>query len=216
MSGLQMTNPDAASLTLSKPTDPWCTECGERVRPDGLDTEERCAPCRAETVPGTVRVLLTDLAAQTRELEHLRKQVTELQAANTRLVEERRALDWTAHVRQLFDVFGQAAPRTTGFPDEATIRLRRRMLEEEFHETMEALDARDMVETVDGCIDTIVVALGMLIAFGVDPRPFWTAVHENNLTKANGPVSSTGKRLKPPGWVPPDVAGLLAKQGWRA
>lgn len=144
----------------------------------------------------------------------LRQQVTELQTRMTEMVGERRAVDWTEHVRQLFRVFDQAMPDKPGFPDEATIALRRKMLREEYTETMDALDARDLPEVVDGCIDTIVVALGMLVAFGVDPRPIWTAIHENNLTKAGGPVSADGKRMKPPGWVPPDVEGLLRAQGW--
>lgn len=167
------------------------------------------------TMPRTLTVRACDIAAMEADNRHLRAQRDELQAANTRMTEEKRAVDWSAHVEQLFEVFDQAAPSTPGFPDETTIALRRKMLREEFNETIEALDARDFVEVVDGCIDTVVVAIGMLVAFGVDPRPFWNEVHANNLTKAGGPVSSDGKRLKPPGWTPPDIAGLLWHQGYR-
>lgn len=168
-----------------------------------------------DTTPRTIRVLASDLAAQEREMAALREQVTALQTRCTKLVEEKRALDWTAHVAHLAVLFKQPQQDKPWFPDEAIVKLRRRLLEEEFRETMEALDELDFVEVVDGCIDTIVVAIGMLIAFGVDPRPMWAEVHATNVAKTNGPVSAEGKALKPAGWKPPRIAELLREQGWR-
>ncbi len=39
---------------------------------------------------------------------------------------------------------------------------------------------------------------------------FWDEVHRSNMAKVGGPIRGDGKRLKPEGWTPPDVAGVLA------
>lgn len=154
---------------------------------------------------------LRDLRA---EVAHLREQRDHLQASNTRLVEERRGLDWTAQLRHMFAAFEQVVPERPGFPDAATVKLRRKLLVEETQETLDALAEGDLVEVADGCIDVCVVALGMLLAFGIDPRPLWAEVLATNLAKAGGPKSADGKAMKPPGWKPPAIADLLVAQGW--
>lgn len=146
----------------------------------------------------------------------LRANLTAVQTRCTELLKERRAVDWTNDVRALFRAFEQPIPTRCGWPDDATVRLRRKLIQEEHGETIDALAARDFPEFVDGCVDLMVVTLGALVACGVDPGPVWRAVQQANLTKAGGPVSSDGKRMKPPGFVPPDVATLLREQGWRA
>lgn len=205
--------PEPYSASRPKPTDDWCGGCGSQ---SSDLVAGRCHDC-AGTMPGTIRVLASDLAAQTRELERLRAQVTTLQADATRLVEERLALDWTSQVRQLFEVFEQEQPGSPGFPDAATVLLRRQMVREEYDELMLALDERDLVEVTDGCIDLCVVAIGLLVAFGIDPRPIWAEVQRTNVAK-RGPgawKSATGKMMKPPGWAGPDVGALLRSQGFR-
>jgi len=122
--------------------------------------------------------------------------------------------DWTAQLRSMFQAFDQALPERPGFPDEATVRLRVKLLREEVQETLDAVKARDIVETADGCIDVVVVTLGMLLAFGIDPRPLWQEVMATNMAKVGGPMSADGKRLKPAGWVSPDLHRLLVEQGW--
>lgn len=73
----------------------------------------------------------------------------------------------------------------------------------------------DLPEAVDGLADTIFVCLGAAARWGVDLEPIWDAVCRANMAKVGGPVRADGKRLKPPGWTPPDIAGELEKQGWR-
>ncbi len=46
---------------------------------------------------------------------------------------------------------------------------------------------------------------------GLDLRPFFKIVHQANMFKTTGPVREDGKRLKPEGWVPPDIKGLYEK-----
>jgi hypothetical protein len=51
---------------------------------------------------------------------------------------------------------------------------------------------------------------------GIDLRPLWVAVQAANLAKVGGSKRADGKVLKTPGWVPPDIAGLLRQQGWES
>lgn len=67
----------------------------------------------------------------------------------------------------------------------------------------------DFPAMVDALCDILYVTVGAAIEMGVDIQPFFDLVHAANLAKASGPVREDGKRLKPPGWMPPDIAGLL-------
>lgn len=69
----------------------------------------------------------------------------------------------------------------------------------------------NMIEAIDGVIDTIVVCAGTGEDIGVDLDPFFDAVMDANMKKVNGPIDSNGKRLKPPGWTPPDLDAVLAR-----
>jgi hypothetical protein len=46
----------------------------------------------------------------------------------------------------------------------------------------------------------------------VDLEPFFAEVHRTNMAKVGGPVRPDGKKLKPEGWQPPDIAGILRAQ----
>lgn len=68
----------------------------------------------------------------------------------------------------------------------------------------------DLVESIDGCMDLLYVVYGTLETIGVDGEPFFDEVHRSNMAKAGGARRPDGKRLKPPGWMPPDIKGVLA------
>lgn len=87
--------------------------------------------------------------------------------------------------------------------------LRASLIEEEAAETCEAIRAGNLVEAIDGLCDLLCVTYGAAIEFGVDLAPFWLEVHRTNMAKVGGPVREDGKRLKPEGWTPPDIAGVL-------
>jgi hypothetical protein len=40
--------------------------------------------------------------------------------------------------------------------------------------------------------------------------------HRTNMAKVGGPIVPNGKRLKPKGWQPPDIAGEIARQQGRS
>lgn len=113
---------------------------------------------------------------------------------------------WQDDVR----AFHEALEITIG--DSPAIRrpeLRIDLIWEETKETCDAIERGDLVEAIDGLCDVIVVVLGTAVEFGIDLQPFWDEVHRTNMAKVGGPVREDGKRLKPEGWEPPDIAGIL-------
>jgi predicted HAD superfamily Cof-like phosphohydrolase len=126
-------------------------------------------------------------------------------------------------------------------PSEAAIRLQTRIDCEEFVEKMEALyddplaistlkfavgnlgrfspirkDLHDRLpEFADALADNAVTNEGFAVLFGIDLEPVFQEVHKSNLRKKDGPIDEAGKRRKPEGWVGPDVAGVLRRQGWQ-
>lgn len=87
--------------------------------------------------------------------------------------------------------------------------LRAALIREEADETCQALLQGDLVEAIDGCCDLLCVVYGTLAELGVDAAPFWDEVHASNMRKAGGPTREDGKKLKPNGWVGPNIAGIL-------
>lgn len=69
----------------------------------------------------------------------------------------------------------------------------------------------DPVEVADALADMSVVTIGSAVAWGVPLPEVWDEVHSSNMAKLGGPIRSDGKQLKPPGWTPPDVAGVLQR-----
>ena len=131
---------------------------------------------------------------------------------------------------------GEVMPRV---PTDERVRLRARLISEEYFETMEAMFARvernniddirskmmdvvehgwirvDLAEMADGLADLDYVVEGTRLEFEIDGGPIAAEVHRSNMAKVGGPVREDGKRLKPPGWTPPDIVGELKKQGWQ-
>lgn len=73
-----------------------------------------------------------------------------------------------------------------------------------------------LVDMVDALADIDYVVEGSRLELGVDGGPIADEVHRTNMAKADGPVREAGKRLKPEGWAPADIARELRKQGWKA
>jgi predicted HAD superfamily Cof-like phosphohydrolase len=176
------------------------------------------------------------------EIRRLQAREQELLETNTRLVEALRKTDRKRMVREFFIIANQKIgdlPRELS-DDQARFRARLNIEEgaKELLKAMFEVDKGpepwrfdrgindlfwvinncavkiDMVDLVDATIDTDYVTEGLRVALGVDSTPFWEEVQKKNLEKAGGPRREDGKLLKPPGWTPPDIEGLLVKQGW--
>ena len=69
----------------------------------------------------------------------------------------------------------------------------------------------NLVEIADGCADMSVVAMGTLLSCGIDDVELLKEVDESNLRKfGEGSYRrEDGKWMKPPGWEPPNIQGVL-------
>lgn len=101
------------------------------------------------------------------------------------------------------------------FPHDDLRHLRLKLMVEEWSEYIHAEHDNDLIETVDGLLDIIVIAWGTLLAY-VGPERAKAAAGEvarSNLDKVNRPglpiFREDGKILKPEGWQPPDITGAL-------
>ena len=119
-------------------------------------------------------------------------------------------------VREFNKAIGVPMRTTPGWCSSEELDLAWRLMIEEYGELVEASDDgdRDLPATADAIVDLLYVTIGLACRLGIDLAPLWCAVHQKNLEKVNGPVREDGKRLKPAGWTPPDIAGLLRAQGW--
>ena len=101
-----------------------------------------------------------------------------------------------------------------GIPDGDTPAIRRpqlraELIREEAEETVWAIENGDLIGAIDGMCDLLCVVYGTAAEWGINLAPFWDEVHRTNMAKAGGPVREDGKRLKPEGWVPPDLRRVL-------
>lgn len=88
-------------------------------------------------------------------------------------------------------------------------------IEEEVRELKEAANGYPgdaLPKIADSLADIIYVAIRCAIIHGIDLRPVWEEVHKANMLKEGGHKREDKKILKPPGWVPSDIAGVLARQ----
>ena len=90
------------------------------------------------------------------------------------------------------------------------MKLRMRMLSEEFNETMQAYLQGDEEEFVDGLIDLCVIAIGTLDIADVDANKAWKEVMKANMSKEVGVKPGRPNKLglpdliKPSNWEGPD------------
>ena len=116
-------------------------------------------------------------------------------------------------VQEFHRAFGQCRANRPTFPSDDIIELRIKLIEEEFEELKQAIRNRDIVEFADAGADLLYVTYGTADVFGIPIDACFDAVHRSNMAKLdeNGrPIKrADGKFLKPPGWTPPDIAGVL-------
>lgn len=133
-------------------------------------------------------------------------------------------------------MLGRPEPLAPTSQDDAVVKLRMRLIAEEFFETLESafmseswptelkkatlekISASqsyvDLANLADGLADLDFVVEGTRQEFGIDGAPIAKLVYDANMAKMNGPVDETGKKRKPEGWMPPDIGGELRRQGW--
>ena len=118
---------------------------------------------------------------------------------------------WSQDIKIMHKQFG-TQEWVSDNPDKLNdlLKLRMRMLSEEFNETLSAYLQNDNEEFIDGLIDLCVIAIGTLDIAGVDSQRAWSQVLEANLSKSVGVKPSRPNPLglpdlvKPVDWVAPD------------
>ncbi len=81
-------------------------------------------------------------------------------------------------------------------------------------------DHWDHAQVFDGLIDLNYVSLGLAHIEGYPWREGWDAVQKANMAKERATEATASERggtwdvIKPPGWTPPDIRGILADFGW--
>jgi predicted HAD superfamily Cof-like phosphohydrolase len=129
-------------------------------------------------------------------------------------------------VLEFHQAIGAAMPEAPIIPDLPILKLRERLLDEEFRETKEKLaalyeiaatpDGQEAAAVVAGLVheltDLLYVTYGAILALGVDPDTAFAEVHRANMEKSDGPRRPDGKQLKPAGWQPADVLSVIREQ----
>lgn len=96
------------------------------------------------------------------------------------------------------------------------LALYKKLINDEHAELNAALDDHDLVETADAICDLIWVVMVMSHGLGLPFDKLWREVRDTNFAKIDNNTGmcikdpETGKILKPEGWKPPNIAGILA------
>lgn len=129
---------------------------------------------------------------------------------------------------------GQECPLKPIEPNQEVLKLRLKLIAEEFielarafgmnvwitprvHETTIEINGNglpfDLIEAVDATADLKVVVIGTDVAMGVDGEPCFEAVHQSNMSKfIDGSRRADGKWQKGKSWTPPNLKPILEKQ----
>ena len=108
--------------------------------------------------------------------------------------------------------FGIVQAESPQAPDEATRRLRERLIEEEFHELKEAFAAGDITAIAKELADLLYVVYGSAVSCGIDMEPVFREVHRSNMSKVGGHKREDGKWIKPVTYSPAILEPILVQQ----
>jgi predicted HAD superfamily Cof-like phosphohydrolase len=103
--------------------------------------------------------------------------------------------------------------------DDDTFLFRYQFLHEELHELLQAHRDRDLSAVADALVDLVYVAHGTAHMYGLPFDEVFKEVQRANMTKERAVGSGDGRSkrgsaldvVKPEGWTPPDVEGVLAR-----
>jgi predicted HAD superfamily Cof-like phosphohydrolase len=112
--------------------------------------------------------------------------------------------------------FMRACDQTTDVWNQEQFALYVNLIEEEFKELKEAIEANDRVEILDALEDIMVVTAGAMHSAGMDGEGGWKEVMRTNFAKIDKETGKVRKRedgkvLKPIGWTPPELAPFVKK-----
>lgn len=101
------------------------------------------------------------------------------------------------------------------------LEFRIRFLREELQEFINAAQTNDHPKMFDALLDLAYVTFGTAHVLGYPWQAGWDLVQTANIQKERAVSAEQSVRgstldvIKPPGWTPPDIQGLLERFGWR-
>lgn len=127
------------------------------------------------------------------------------------------------HKKFRLPVAGDSASTGPRMIDDETFLYRFQHLHEELHELMRAHRDRDLSGVADALVDLVYVALGTAHFYGIPFDEVFAEIQRANMSKeradgVNDPRSKRGSAfdvVKPAGWRPPDIAGIIKRAGLR-
>ena len=109
--------------------------------------------------------------------------------------------------------FGQEVKVKAGFSSDKINKLRVDLIEEELEELKEAIDRKDLKETIDALTDILYVTYGAGHAFGVNLDKCFEEVQNSNMSKLGKdgkPIfNENGKVMKGPNYFKPNLNQFL-------
>ena len=109
--------------------------------------------------------------------------------------------------------FGQEVKTNAGFPSDKINKLRINLIEEELEELKDAINKRDLKETIDALTDILYVTYGAGHAFGVNLDKCFEEVQNSNMSKLGKdgkPIfNENGKVMKGPNYFKPNLSQFL-------
>ena len=110
---------------------------------------------------------------------------------------------------QEFDIHVANRPMV---PDEKTQSLRVRLIQEEFDELKEALEAKSLPNIAKELADLLYVVYGTAVSYGIDMEPVFREVQRSNMSKVGGYKREDGKWVKPETYSPANIGPILEIQ----
>jgi len=104
--------------------------------------------------------------------------------------------------------------------DRALMDYRIKFLQEELDELSTAAAEHDLPGIADALVDLVYVALGTAHFHGLPWEALFAEVQRANMTKERAASAEVSKRnssfdvVKPAGWTPPNINGVLVDHGW--
>lgn len=124
--------------------------------------------------------------------------------------------NWYQDVKNFHIAFGQRVGQSPMIPENIDERdLRMSLLEEEYNEYVEAEEKLDIVGIADALADIIYIACGTAVSYGIPLDKVFEEVHRSNMAKLvdGKPIyREDGKVLKPEGWTPPNIKGIIENE----
>ena len=109
--------------------------------------------------------------------------------------------------------FGQEVKAKASFSTDKINKLRVDLIEEELEELKEAINKKDLQETIDALTDILYVTYGAGHAFGVDLDKCFDEVQNSNMSKLDNdgkPIfNENGKVMKGPNYFKPNLNQFL-------